>query len=124
LLYADKFRDDRLVETSVCIERILSALRWRADRIRIEGVLTHVHKKGIVPILLDSVNSRHAFTQLLRVAQSVDQGPENDVAERSVRARYRNALQGFYLNERYKITDLHVQSLIARLLPSSTNESS
>jgi hypothetical protein len=109
LLFVDKFGEDRLVETSVCVERIISAWRWKAKSLRIEGTLTHVRDKRLVPILLESVNSRHAYEQILRIAQSVPRNPPTDVASGSVRARYRDLLSSFYRNESSKITDVRAR---------------
>lgn len=104
-LYVDKFGENRLVETSACVECIISAWRWEAKSVRIEGTLTHVCDKRLVPILLESVNSRHAYEQLLRIAQSVKRKPEDNIESRSVRERYLDSLKNFYMNERPKIID-------------------
>ena len=113
LLYVDKFGEDRLIDTSVCIERIISAWRWAAKSLKIEGTLTHVRDMRLVSILLESVNARHAFEQLLRQAQAsprVPLPPEN-IEMSGVRARYRDELKTFYGNERFKIPDERARSV-------------
>lgn len=107
LLYVDKFGEDRLIESSVCIERIISAWRWAARSVRIEGTLTHVRNVRLIPTLLDSVNARHAFEQLLKRAQSTPRAPNpsENIAANSVRDRYRSVLDTFYENERFKASD-------------------
>lgn len=113
LLYVDKFGEDRLIDTSVCIERIISAWRWAARSLRIEGTLTHVRDMRLVSILLESVNARHAFEQLLRQAQAsprIPLPPEN-IEMSGVRARYRDELKNFYGNERFKIPDVRARSV-------------
>lgn len=99
LLYVDKFGDDKLIESSVCIERIISGWRWKAWSVRIEGTLTHIRDKRLIPILLESVNSRYAFEQLLKIAKIIPREPlPNDISKGGYRWYYRVSLQDFYKN--------------------------
>lgn len=103
LLYVDKFGEDRLIEIGVCLERIISARRWDAQSLRVEGLLTHVKEKQLVPILLNTVNSLHSYTQLLAVAQTLPAIP-NDL-KKGVTYRYFNSIKQFYVQEKSKIYD-------------------
>jgi hypothetical protein len=70
LLYVDKFGEERLHEAAICLERIISSWRWEAERVRIEGVLSHVNRKDVVPVLLDATNAHHAIAGLLGICQT------------------------------------------------------
>lgn len=108
LLYVDKFGENKLIEVGICTERIISAWRWEAWSVRIEGTLGHVSDKRLIPILLESVNSLHAYSQLLAVTQTLSQArPEL----RPVQQRYYASLAGFYTQESSKILDVRAHSL-------------
>jgi hypothetical protein len=108
LLYVDKFGEERLIEVGVSVERIISAWRWKAGSLRIEGTLTHVRGKRLVPILLESVNVWHVYSQLLVIAQS-QSSPPADL--RGVQLRYRESMTRFYTRERSKILEPRVHAL-------------
>jgi hypothetical protein len=110
LLYFDKFGEDRLIEVGVSVERVISARRWEAKSLRIEGTLSHVCDKRLVPILLESVNSLHAYSQLLGVAQSSSPVPTGDTLQ-GVQLRYRKAMASFYAQEQCKILDVRARAL-------------
>ena len=109
LLYFDKFGEDKLVESAVCVEQIVSAWRWEVKSLRIEGTLRHVNGHRIVPKLLDSVNSHHAFSQLLCICQRL-LPIGSDIS--GVRARYRESLTCFYEHERGEISDKRALELV------------
>ena len=94
LLYVDKFGDERLREAAICLERIISSKRWEARSVRIEGVLTHVREKDVVPVLLDATNSRHAIAELLVICQTC-QNPNRD-NPRNAERNYFDSLRHFY----------------------------
>lgn len=111
LLYVDKFGEDRLVEASVCIERIISSRRWDPKRIvTLPGTHTYVKNKGLVPMLLNSVSSRYAYEQLFRIAQTADR-PKKEGFPGGVRRGYFDSLRKFYENELPKITDDRARSM-------------
>lgn len=110
LLYVDKFGEDRLIEVGVCTERIISAWRWRSKSLRIEGTLSHVRDKRLVPIHLESVNSLHAYSQLLAVARSLAPFPPEDTLQ-GVQLRYYKSMKRFYTQEQPKILDNRARSL-------------
>jgi hypothetical protein len=116
--YKDKFGEDRLIEASVCVERIISQKRWSAKSVRIEGTLSHIRDHRLVPILLDSVNSLHAYSQLLNICQKLT-SPEsawkknlNGINIKGVKLSYYNSITNFYKVEKVKITDIRAQEMI------------
>ena len=111
LLYVDKFGEDRLIEIGVCCERIISALRWNTNSLRIEGTLTHVKNNRLVQIMLDSVYSLHAYTQLFAVAQT--QPYYSALPASNVKNRYFNSMKQFYKQEQSKICDDRTRSIIS-----------
>ncbi len=120
LLYADKFGEDRLMEVSICVERIVSARRWKAKRVFIEGTLTHVKEQNLVPILLESANSRHALELLLAKAQAANpllpQKPTSGTTgeyRTPAQERYRWTVAEFYRPElqRARISDPRIQTI-------------
>ena len=102
LLYFDKFGEDRLIEVGVCVERIVSALRWEKISLRIEGTLTHIRDKRLVSILLDSVNTLHVCTQLNAIARKLPALPDKLSATQQL---YYDAIKRFYEQEKDKIGD-------------------
>ena len=118
LLYADKFGVDRLIVASICTERIISAFRWQAKSVRIEGTFDHVCDMRIVPILLESINARHACEQLLRICQSLP--PAQTQTIRHVQKRYRASLTQFYRKAQSKVTDDRVRSVLHCYLADSS----
>jgi len=69
LLFYDKFGEKKLVEVATCVELIISEKRFewggkRPSPIRIEGVLSDVKNKNIIPIILNSTISSHVVSQL------------------------------------------------------------
>ena len=108
LLYVDKFGEERLIEIGVSLERIISARRWEARSLRIEGTLTHVRDKRLVPILLESVNVWHVYSQLHVMAQS-QPSPPADLS--GVQLRYRESIAQFYTRERSKILEPRAYAL-------------
>lgn len=111
LLYIDKFGEDRIVDVSVCVERVLSERRWIADRLTIESVLSHVRKYRLVPIILESLNDRHAFAQLLEKAQLSKGSDSKDPLTRSAND-YHFWLSEFYKSRLPKVQDERIISLI------------
>jgi len=111
LLYADKFGEDRLADAAVCIERIISQWRWSRERVRLDGTQTHVNLMQLVPILLDSVNTRHAFEQLHQRARSLPAKLKDALEPRrqgkptNAQYKYWCALCNFYQRERSRLTD-------------------
>ncbi|MBF0289616.1 MAG: DUF262 domain-containing protein [SAR324 cluster bacterium] len=117
LLYIDKFGEDRLIESSVCIERIISDWRWKKKSVRIEGTLSHVKDKQLVPLLLDSVNSLHAYSQLLGICQKMasvpeDVQPESGKSPKGVKQYYYNSIRKFYESEQAKIPDDRTKEIV------------
>ena len=108
LLYVDKFGEERLIEIGVSVEHIISARRWETRSLRIEGTLTHVRNKRLVPILLESVNVWHVYSQLLVIAQS-QPSPPADL--RGVQLRYRKSMARFYTRETSKILEPRAHAL-------------
>ena len=108
LLYVDKFGEDRLIEVGVCAERIISAWRWAAKSLRLEGTLSHICENRIISILLESVSARHSFEQLYLIAQKCTL-PEYITS--GVRRQYLDRLKEFYIHENPKISDNRVKSL-------------
>ncbi len=107
LLYYDKFGGDRLIENGVCLERIISTRRWEALSVRIEGTLTHVRSKRLVPIILEAVNSRHVYAQLLPITQTLTIVKLEDLE--GARKQYFNSLQQFYRQAQSRILDRQIQ---------------
>lgn len=69
LLFYDKFGEKRLIEVATYIELIISEKRfdWGGSRpspIRIEGVLTYIKNKNIIPIILNSTITSHVISQM------------------------------------------------------------
>lgn len=110
MLYFDKFSDDRLIEAGVCLETILSGCRWEKDRVRIEGTLDYVLATRLVPILMDSVNSRHACSQLERIAKRVTKPIPSNLA--GVKWHYHNRLSEFYKSEMGRIPSENAKGLV------------
>lgn len=110
LLYVDKFGEQRLVDVAVCVEQILSQRRWESSRLTIEAVLSHVRYYRIVPIMLEAVNDRHAFVQLLEIAQLM-KVPE-DKKRTGTQVWYNNRLSEFYRPRSVKIQDERVTAMI------------
>lgn len=107
LLYVDKFGEDTLLEAGVYVERIISAWRWEAKSLRLEGALTHVREKQLVPILLDSVNTQHACVQLRGICQMlISRQPETGTQK-----RYYKALATFYRQMQGKIQKKHAREI-------------
>lgn len=97
MLYVDKFSDDRLIEAGVYLETIVSEWRWKKDRVRIEGTLDHVRNSRLVPILVDSVNARHACSQLERIAKIVTKPTKTKLI--GVKSGYFDGLAVFYTRD-------------------------
>lgn len=110
VLYYDKFGEDRLIEASVCLERIISQWRWEAKSVFIEGTLSHVSNNRLIPILLESVNSLHAYSQLLGICQKLSPLPVT--FERNIQEGYFGSLKDFYKNEHEKIFDNQAKEMI------------
>jgi len=69
LLYYDKFGEQRLIEIATCAELIISERRFtwsnsRPSPIRIEGTLSDIKIKNLIPIILNSTVSSHVISQL------------------------------------------------------------
>ena len=117
LLYADKFGEDRLIEVSICVERIISAWRWEKERVYIGGTLTHVKKQELVPILLESANSRHALEQLLAKAHAANhllpQKQTTGKYRTPAQEHYRRTVAKFYapLLQQNRISDSRIQTI-------------
>jgi len=103
LLAFDKFGEDRLIEIGVCCERIISARRWEKMNLRIEGALDHIHAQDLIPLLLDSVSSKHVSAQLHSAAKLLPKAPSPDLS--GVRKRYFDSMSRFYTKEQSKILD-------------------
>ena len=116
LLYFDKFGEQKLIETSVCAERIISSRRFEKKGFHIEGALTHIRDKNIVRILLDSVSPAHVTAQLLAVAKLLPHEFPSELA--GVRKRDFEAMQWFYGQEQSKIHDARVGSLVSYYNPN------
>ena len=110
-LYVDKFGEDKLIEAGVCVELIMSARRWEPRNFKIEGTLKYVKDQQLVPIILNSVNSKHTYERLYKVAQLVKGRPEERLT--GVRNNYLSSLKKFYNNELSKITDDRVRRIAA-----------
>ncbi len=120
MLYVDKFSDDFLIDSGVCLEIILSGCRWEKDRVRIEGTLDYVLYKRLVQILMDSVNSIHACSQLERLAKAIAK-PSKDIA--GAKKHYFDRLSLFYKSELGRISSALTQSLVRHYnLTSTKNE--
>jgi len=116
LLYFDKFGEQKLIETSVCAERIISSRRFEKKGFHIEGALTHIRDKNIVRILLDSVSPAHVTAQLLAVAKLLPHEFPSELA--GVRKRDFEAMQWFYGQEQSKIHDARVGTLVSYYNPN------
>lgn len=100
LLYFDKFGEERLIEAAVLVERLVSAYRWSARSVRIEGTLTHVKERNLVPALLNAFNARHAVAQLHKACGTI-LPPQPPSA--GVQLRYFGMLKTFYDKEQCRI---------------------
>ena len=112
LMYVDKFGEDGLIDAAVCMERIISSKLWDAPRngLRIEGVLSHVKDKVLVPTLLDATNVRHALTMLRGKAQSC-MLPEPDT---NLKRRHHEQITGFYKNNAATIHDVVIREMVSK----------
>lgn len=93
LLYFDKFGEDRLAETGVCLERILSQFRYEKPCVRIEGVLSHVNAHRLVPMMLEAVSPRQVGSPLLTMALAMKPPP---LESKGVRYGYFRRMEEFY----------------------------
>ena len=108
LLYFDKFGDERLIAIAVCVESILSDLRWTSARLRIEAMLTIVNQKLIIPVMLNAVNSSHVFAQMLSTAKMA-KSAEQDIT--GVKLSYYRRMQQFYKEDKSKILDKSILAI-------------
>lgn len=109
LLYFDKFGEEKLIEVSVCAERIISSRRFEPKGFRIEGALTHIQNNNLVPIILNSVSPAHVIAQLLAVAKLLPQEVIPGLS--GVRGQYFASMQWFYKREHSKIRDVRINGL-------------
>jgi len=112
LLYVDKFGEDGLIDAAVCMERIISSKLWDAHKngLRIEGVLSHVQNKVLVPELLNATNVRHALTMLRAKAQScgIPKLPDTNL-----KRRHHEQMTGFYKNNAATIADSGIREMVS-----------
>lgn len=109
LLYVDKFGEDRLVDAAVCMERIISSKLWEAPRngLRIEGVLSHVKDKDIVPALLNATTTLHAVTILFGKAQHC-MAPKQDT---NLKIQHFGRMREFYVGWLPYIADMRIHNM-------------
>lgn len=112
LLYVDKFGEDRLIDAAVCMERIISSKLWVAppNGLRIEGVLSHVQDKVLVPVLLDATNVHHALTLL----RSKAQGCASPKPDTNLKRRHHETMIGFYMNNAANIVDVGIREMVSK----------
>ena len=118
LLYYDKFGEQRLIEVATCTELIISKIRfvWGKERpspVRIEGTLSRVKDKNLVPIVLNSTISSHVVTQLNAIITTLprdykitrNNGKES---ESPTIKNYKEGLTIFYYKNKSKIKNLQI----------------
>ena len=114
LLYVDKFGEDELINAAVCMERIVSAKLWDAPKngLRIEGVLSYINEKALVPNLLNATTVHHALTMLFDEAQkrnSITNGPDGWT---NLKKRHNERLLSFYSNFSTDIFNMKIRKML------------
>ena len=113
LLYFDKFGEKRLIEVATCVELIISEKRfeWGSTRpspIRIEGVLSDVKNKNMIPIILNSTISTHVISQMkdqIRIERRIHRGSPT-------LKDYWTDINRFYQRNKSKIKNLQLSETV------------
>lgn len=107
LLHYDKFGENRLIEAATCLELIISAKRFewgksRPSPIRIEGVLSDVKSKNIIPILLNSTVVSHIISQLIEILKTEQRATKKNYDSPTLNS-YLTNIRNFYTENIQKI---------------------